>query len=199
MNRGTVRLSDLSRITGRTPEGIRSLQKREWTPWDEDIFSEATQRRYDSTHALGLVLQEMLAAQGLTAEFAAEVLRGDAHNLSRFFGEVEAGQAMTPRFVAVLSVALQDDFGVFWRPTLLAGMGTRDELANAFRAALDATGRTREAPKGTERQIGGPNVAVASINEAYRLLKSRAEAAGFAIDGRRILRLATDAQPEAEA
>lgn len=190
MTRNTVRLADLASITGRTRDAIRALQNTGATPWDDEAFPKQGYRRYDGLHALTLVLQEMLTAQGISASQAAEFVNAQLANVERFLNELQTGD-MTPRFVAAIYVAEEDDFGTQWLPVVYWGTGTADELMDAFAGELKATSKTVEkrGVAGTVRRIGGPHVSVAPISEAYRLLRHRAEAAGFMVDGRRIFRI----------
>jgi len=192
MTNYTVRLSDFASITGRSRDAIRGLQNTGSAPWDDDAFPEKGYRRYNGQHALALVIAEMLTAQGVNASDASEFVISQSGNIGRFLDEVEAGAGITPRFIAAIYVAEEDSFmGVRWTPTVYWGTGTADELQGAIIGAIDGVGREKTIRNGqsTIRQIGGPHVSVAPISEAYRLLRNRAEASGFIVDGRRIMRI----------
>lgn len=192
MTTHTVRLADLASITGRTRDAIRALQNTGATPWDDEAFPEQGYRRYDGFHALTLVLQEMLTMQGISASQAAEFVNAQMANVERFLKELQTGDII-PRFVAAVYVAEEDDLGTHWFPIVYWGTGTTDELMDTLAGVLKSTSATVEkrrfGKEVTVRQIGGPHVSVAPISEAYRLLRHRAEAAGFMVDGWRIFRI----------
>lgn len=191
----TVRLSPLSEITGRPVEAIRNIQKADNAPWYEEDFPESPQRRYSAYHALGLILAEMLMAQGCTVALSGEVLRAHKVALNLFLDEVENSNPITPRFVLALQTAIEDEWtGPRWESTILSGSGTMEEVQAYIAKALSRVGNVMTTRKGRtkERIIGGPWVATASIPEAYRLLKQRAKAAGYLIEGRDIFKIASD-------
>ena len=65
---------------------------------------------------------------------------------------------------------------------------------------MKAVGRESKTRNGRseERVITGPSIAIVSIPETYRLLRARAEAAGFVVDGRRIFKIEPDAEGDTE-
>lgn len=201
MTPGTVRLQALSDLTRRPREAIRNAQKLGAAPWDETEFDEAPQRRYDGFHALALVLTEGLMSQKVSMEQAGEFVRAHETPINLFLDEITKAQPVTPRFVLGLLRAVEDSwFGPRMEPMILYGTGTKDEVMRCIEGALDDVGETRETRDGKSevRVISGPQVAVVSIPEAYRLLRLRAEAAGFVVDGRRIFKIAKDVDGEAE-
>lgn len=188
----TVRLEPFAQITRHTKEAVRNRHKLGDTPWNDDEFGDTGQRRYSGYHALALVLSEIVIAQGCTVALAGEFLRAQAFVVNLFLDEIENGQTITPRFVLAMQSAVEDDAtGASWMPQFLAGMGTLGEVNGAIQDAIQQVGTVREARDGRSktRIIAGPWIALASIPEAYRLLKQRAEAVGFGIDGRRIYKL----------
>jgi len=180
-------MSDLAAITKRTRDSIRNMQNQDATPWDDDVFEKGKNRRYTGYHALTLVIAEMLAVQGLSAAQASEATFTQRSNIETFLDEIEAGAPITPRFVAMVSIAKADRSipGLHWTPTMYWGTGTAEELRNEITSHISDDMTTVS---------NGPHVAVASVASAYRILKGRAEAAGFLIDGRRILRLSQDSE-----
>ncbi|RRH68327.1 hypothetical protein [Falsigemmobacter faecalis] len=195
MTIGTVRLQALSDITRRPREAIRNAQKLGAAPWDEEEFTETSQRRYDGFHALALVLAEGLMAQKCSMELAGEFVRAHHEAISLFLHETTEGSLITPRFVLGLQRGIEDSlFGVSWMPVSMCSYGTEEEILSAIEAEIKAVSRVSEAHggHGKRRIISGPWIATVSIPEAYRLLKVRAEAAGFVVDGRRIYKIAKD-------
>lgn len=195
MKTGTVRLQALSDLTRRPREAIRNAQKTGAAPWDEAEFEDAPQRRYDGFHALALVLAEGLMAQKCSMELAGEFVRAHEAPINLFLSEVSEGGPITPRFVLALQRAVEDSWtGPMWEPVLLIGTGTEREVIDAIADEIKGVGHIRETRggKSERRVISGPWSAVVSIPEAYRLLRQRAEAAGFVVDGRRIFRIAKD-------
>jgi hypothetical protein len=180
-------MASLAAITGRTTGTIRKMQNEAATPWDDDLFEKGKNRRYTGYHALTLVIAEMLALQGLSAAQASEVTLIQRANIETFLDEIEAGGPITARFVACISRARTRDHPIFtglsWVPMMYWGYGTAEELRDVIASQItdDVTDLSN-----------GPHVAAAPMASAYRILKGRAEAAGFLIDGRRILRLAQD-------
>ena len=200
MKQHTVRLAALAEITSRSRDIIRSMQNKKETPWDDEEFEQGQQRRYSGYHAISLVLAEILAAQGCTAAEAAEFVRNHKLPITLFLDEVENSAAATSRFVLAMKIGVEDEWAGFqWQSYTLMGAGTEEEVSNAISRAISGVGRVRETRKGrtSERIVCGPWVAIASIPEAYRILRKRAENAGFLIDGRRIGRLAS-VEDEAE-
>lgn len=194
---GTVRLTALSDLTRRPREAIRNAQKAGAAPWDDTQFDEGTQRRYDAFHALGLLLAEALMAQKCSMDLAGEFVRAHALAINIFLDEVTAGVPIIPRFVLGMQRAVEDSWtGGGWEPVLLIGTGTLDEVQREICAVLSSVGNETVSRGGnsTKRIIGGPWIATVSIPEMYRLLKMRAEAAGFIVDGRRIFKVAKEEQ-----
>lgn len=201
MTPGTVRLQALSDLTRRPREAIRNAQRLGAAPWDETEFDEAPQRRYDGFHALALVLAEGLMIQKFSMDLAGDFVRAHKTPINLFLDEITKGQPVTPRFVLGLQRAVEDGwFGTRMEPMILYGTGTKDEVTRCIEGALEDVGKIRETRGGKSeaRVIAGPQVAVVSIPEAYRLLRLRAEAAGFVVDGRRIFKIAKDVDGEAE-
>lgn len=182
----TIFLSDLARIAGRTRDTVRNMQNRDGTPWDDSEFAEQPRRRYGVRHALALVVCEMLEAQHVAASAAADFVRSQQLPVEKFLADLRAG-APVPRFVVAAYVGEEIDGRVTWMQLHPAWMGTTDEVAGLFSDELTRTGRhttrRRFGEEVTARRVGGPRIAVASINEAFRLLTARAAAAGFLVDG----------------
>lgn len=191
MTFNTERQDVLAQITGRSVTAIRHMQAHGYTPWDDAEFAAGKHRRYSAQHATGLVVAEMLTKQGVTNEDAAEFVQAHSWHLNRFLDQIEQGEAVQQVFVAAFYEAVEDSLtGPRWIKVLPAG-GSAEEVQAGVASTLARIGQIRETRDGrsTERTIAGPHLAVASIPEAYRLLKQRAEAAGFGIDGRRIYKL----------
>lgn len=190
MTHNTERQEVVAQITGRSVASIRHMQAHRYAPWFDEEFETGKHRRYSAQHALALVLAEMLTKQGITAEDASEFVRHHTEHVVRFLGKTEQGEAAEPESVIALYEGIEDSLtGPRWQKSL--GFGGTDEVVQAvFASALARVGKTRERDNGrTLRNFGGTKLAVASIPEAYRVLKSRAKAAGFGIDGRRIYKL----------
>ncbi len=189
----TVRLAAFAQITRQSKDAVHNYQKHGDAPWSDDDFADEAQRRYSGFHALSIILAETLRAQGCSVSFSGQVVRAHAVAINLFLDEVETFQLPTPRFVLAMQNAIEDEWaGAIWRPTILVGLGTLAEVQDAITAALARVGAT-SATRGdrtTERVIGGPWVATASINEAYRLLCIRAKTAGYVVEGRNILKIA---------
>lgn len=193
---GTVRLQALSDLTRRPREAIRNAQKQGAAPWNEAEFEDAPQRRYDGFHALALVLAEGLMAQKCSMELAGEFVRAHELAINKFLDEVTEGHSITPRFVLALQRAVEDSWtGAMWESVILIGTGTEDEVIRTIEAEVRGVGRVRKTRDGRSecRVISGPWIATVSIPEAYRLLRQRAEVAGFVVDGRRIFKITKEA------
>ncbi|WP_017998243.1 hypothetical protein [Paracoccus sp. N5] len=201
MTTGTVRLEGLHHVTGRPKEALKNVIKTGNAPWDDSEFPEGQRRQYSTVHALGLVIAEALMAQGCTIQLAGEFVRAHALAIKLFLDEVSAGQSITPRFVLAMQRAVWDSWtGSTWEPVILVGTGTAQEVADAYAGALNAVGSERETRGGRSdrRIIGGPWAATVSIPEMYRLLRQRAEAKGYIVDGRNIHKIAAEDGDEAE-
>ena len=138
----------------------------------------------------------MLRKQGCTVSLAGEFTRAHKGAINLFLDDIEADRPAEPRFVLALQTCIEDSLaGTRWRPTLLIGTGTEEEIVRTFRAALQKAGATDKTRKGAteERMIGGPWVVCVPIGEAYRLLKQRAKVAGYVVDGRAIYKIAAQA------
>lgn len=180
----TVFLSDLARISGRTRDAIRNMQNRDGTPWDDADFADMPRRRYGVKHALSLILCELLEAQRITAPDAAKFVESQQSVVSKFLAQMADGEA-APRFVAAAYAGEEINGLVTWSPIFLAGYGTAEEITDLFSGELASTGREKNRVRlGEEivsRRVGGPLVAVASVQEAFRILTVRAAKAGFAM------------------
>ena len=178
----TVFLSDLARISGRTRDAIRNMQNRDGTPWDDDEFADQSRRRYGVKHALSLILCEFLESQRITATDAARFVKSQRSVVSRFLSDLAAGDA-TPRFVTAAYAGDEAEGRVIWTPIFLASYGTAEEVSDLFAGELGRIGsektRNKFGDEITVRRVGGPIVAVASMQEAFRILKIRAAMAGF--------------------
>jgi hypothetical protein len=197
MKPSTVRLTPLSAITRRPVEAIRNIQKSKDAPWYDEGFHDGAQRRYTGYEALALVLAESLMAQGCNVALAGEFVRAHQKAIDLFLDEVEGAHSITPRFVFALQMAIEDDWtGPNWIPTILLGTGTSDEVQDCYVMALNSVGRVRPTRDGrtTQRVIGGPWTATVSIPESYRLLRLRAKAAGYLVDGRSIFKISDEAE-----
>ena len=203
MSEFTVRLQDAANITQRSRESLRNGQKSADEPWYQDAFPEGQHRRYNGEHLLRLIIMEMLVKQGCEMALAAEFVRTQGKAVTLFLDEVENFQPITTRFVWAMQVADDDSWtGTRFTPYLHVGTGTRDELVAHFVSALDSIGKIAPTRDGQSeiRHIGGPWVAVASISEAYRLLKLRAANAKFLVDGIKVLPFAqAEGQNDVEA
>lgn len=192
MSEFTVRLQDAANITQRSRESLRNGQKSADEPWYQDAFPEGQHRRYNGEHLLRLIIMEMLVKQGCEMAIAAQFVRSQGDAISLFLAEIADFSQPLDRFVWVLQVAHEDEWtGPRWDPRLPSGSGTKEELLIAFTEAVEATGKISGSRDGRSkiRQIGGPSLSVASIPEAYRLLKHRAKAAQFLIEGDRVIQI----------
>jgi len=195
MDRHTVRLAALAEITGVSRDMIRSKQNRGFTPWDDSQFPDGQQRQYTAFHALTLILAEILSGQGIIAETAANCVRTQRAAVNAFLDEVEKGASVAPRFVYSMSVMVDcQRLGRRWIPQdYIGNTGLRHQINEQFNELLKSVGTVKEWSDGTTSQVvAGPDVALASIPEAYRILREMAEACGYVIDGRRIMKLATE-------
>ncbi|WP_323015994.1 hypothetical protein [Devosia sp.] len=202
MTSHTIRLDALHQITGRPKEALKNTIKNGNAPWDDSEFPEGQRRQYSAFHALTLVIAEGLMAQGCTIPLSAEFIRAHAQAINLFLDEVSAGKNITPRYVLALQRAVWDSWtGSQWEPVILFGTGTAKEVADAYAGTLSEVGTESETRDGRSerRTIGGPWAATVSIPEMYRLLRQRAEAKGYLVDGRNIHKVADEAQDEAEA
>ena len=193
MTPGTVRLQAVAEITWRPKESIRNMQVQGIAPWPDDADRDAAQRRYDGAKALALVVVDSLIKQGMSLEVAGECVRDHHGVISLFLDEVENHQFPTPRFVSHIALPVEDSLaGVAWEPVIVAGGdGTADELTEIIKGALAGASKivaTRDG-RTAKRHLGGLHVASVSIPEAYRLLRVRAKAQGYVVDGRAILKL----------
>jgi hypothetical protein len=183
----TVTLGDLAAITGRPRDTIRNMQNRDGTPWDDDALKTGGIRRYAVDQALALIVCEMLEQQGFKVSDAAQFVRTQTRALVLFLDNLPLGDEADARFVIALRVAVEDSqIGVSWQNQFLVGYGTHDEIADHIAGALDRVGSEVRGGTSRRRTIGGPHIGVAPVAEAYRLLRARAESAGFRIDGRDI-------------
>ena len=197
----TVRLDVLAKINGRfTREAIREMQKAETTPWDDAGFPEDGYRRYDGSHALSLVLLDMLTArepegkfQGISVADSAETVVMAQHLIGKFLDAIEDHHQGPHLFVWRLSLLIEDSLtGVYWRREE-GTEGTAEEIAHTVQRSLEQAVQVRTDESGrTKRLIGGPYLSVASITEAYRLLQHRARQAGYVVIGRSICRPSFD-------
>jgi hypothetical protein len=205
--KNTVRASDLAAILEhKSVATIQNPEKNGCAPYLNEEFEEGAQRRYNAEHGTKLVLVESLRAQGATVEHAGRVVRNNDRAIKKFFDEVTADLPVTPRFVLAMKVMVEDTItGTAWHNHDLHGYGTEAEVCEAIASEVKRIGIVREVnspnrdpalPKRLERYVGGPWVVVQSIPEAYRLLKARAKAKGYIIDGRAIYKIAPGAKTE---
>ena len=194
-----IRLAELATITGRTRESIRNITKARHTPWDESVFGDAGQRRYDGGHALALVVMEMLTEQGFRLREAAEAVATHKKVLAAFLDEVEASDnpaGCAERFVAGMRVCEEDDqTGRLWYPFFSFAGGDAEGILHAVSQQIARTGETSlsHGGKRLNRRIGGPHLAIAPVKECYLILRDRASRAGYEIVGRNIQKEAPEA------
>lgn len=134
-------------------------------------------------------------AQKCSMELSGEFVRAHSAAIDLFLNEVSESRLVTPRFVLALQRAVEDTWtGPSWEPVILIGTGTESEVIEAIADEIKGVGLARQTRGGASerRVISGPWSAVVSIPEAYRLLRQRAEAAGYVVDGRRIFKIAKD-------
>lgn len=186
-----VGFSPLGTITGRTPDQLKNMGRLPTPPWEDDEFQEGKRRQYDASHALRLILMETLTEQGASMSGAAEAVSYQASAIARFLAAVEAHEPLPALFVGHLRYKSEDRTGARWTSRSM-GLTTAEEISEAVAGVLSAMGTTTTG-RIPERIVAGPSLAVASIGEGYRLLKERAAAAGYAVDGRSILRVVADA------
>lgn len=205
MTTGTVRLQAFADLTGRSRETIRNAQKAHAEPWSERDFAKgAAQRQYTGFHALAEVLKEGLMAQNCSSQAAGFQVRIQASAIRAFLKEITEDLPVTQRFVIALQVGVEDDWlGPVWRQSVLGGYGTTEEMLDFITAEINRMGTISETRNGktSERVICGPSIAMASIPEAYRLLRLRARNAGYRVEGYQIYKIATDtddSEPEQE-
>lgn len=200
MSNITVRQDVLSEITGCSVASIRHKQAHDYTPWPDGEFEEGKHRRYDGRHAVTIVLADQIAAQGVSNADASEFVRAHAARVNAFLDQIERGEVPEPVFVAAFYEAEEDSLtnGIRWTMVAPAG-GTAEELVASVARCLSRVGQDRTTRKGrtVERTVAGPRVAVASVGEAYRVVKARAEVAGYGIEGRRFYQLPEAARTEA--
>lgn len=181
----TIRLSDLAAITGTTRDAIRDAQRLARTPWDEEEFSDAKQRRFGGAHALAMILLEMLAAQGFVLADAAEHVRTQMGVIRRFLDDAAYGSAQDAVLVAARVPVFDSLTGARWVNHVSTEWGAAEDIGGWVTEQIGKIGRvvTTRDGNSTVRTIGGPHLAVASVAEAYRTLKARAEQAGYIVDG----------------
>lgn len=188
----TVRLAAFSELTHQTKEVVRNRQKLEQTPWDETAFKGEGQRRYNGLNALQIIIQEMLINQGITPALAGECCRDQSAVIEAFLSAARVGKADQSTVVAALVVLEWDSFTqqVTKTPATSCGSGSSAEWAQSVASHIGRIGIDRETRRGrsTERTVAVQFNAV-SVGEAYNQLLSRAELAGYAIHGLRILPL----------
>lgn len=186
-----VRLAEFSAITGRPRETIRNMTKADTLPWQDDAPGDGAQRRYDGFHALAMVATEILHTQGYSMAQAAEFVLSQQRLLSIFLAGIDEDAVPAALFVTAFSYPEEDSWtGFHWVPSL-GGGGYSEDIIDRLTKDLDRVGETYETRKGrsTSRIVGGPHVATVFLPEAYRLLRQRAKAAGYLVDGSRIIRL----------
>lgn len=198
----TVRASTLAAIMGHnTAAPIQNPEKSGDAPYCDDDFGKGLQKHFTGAHALKIMLVEGLRAQGCSVALAGERVRAHASPVKMFLDEIEADKPITQRFVLAMQTAAEDSLtGVTrWWPSIVPETGTQDEVIETFASAVRQIGTISLARKGLteERKVCGPWAAIQSIPEAYRLLRQRARAKGYVIDGRSINKV-TDESEQAE-
>lgn len=196
----TVRIGSIAAIVGITKDPLNNQLRDKTQPWPDDFNGEG-QRRFDGTHAVALVLQEMLRNQGFSVAVAGEFVRGRSGLIADFLDEVEAGRAPKKRFVMAAMRAVEDSWlGARAEQVWGAHSGDLEEVLDCVRSVAESVGRETETRKDATgkarsvmRIIGGPLIALAEVGEAYRLVQMRALAAGFAVDGRAIAKIEANA------
>lgn len=186
----SVRLGELAEITGRPRETIRNMTKAAQLPWGHDLTADGRHRRFNAEHALALVVQDLFLMQGLSLAGAAEAVRAVYHTVEDFMDAEEAARPARHAVIATVTHAEEDSTtGLRWYVHHVAG--SADDIADVLRRRMLGAGRVEETRGGraTERNLGLVRVASVNLREAFRVLGQRAEAAGFRIDGRRIVKI----------
>ena len=193
----TIRASTLASILGHnTSAPIQNPERTADAPYTDEDFGDGAQRRYSGEHALKLMVVECLRAQGCSVASAGEFVRCHATPIKMFLDEIEADKPVTQRFVLAMQTLHEDTLGSHWFATILAGTGTEAEIIRTIAAAMQKVGTITKIYNGKheERAVGGPWVAMQSIPEAYRLLRQRARAKGYVIDGRSINKITNETE-----
>ncbi len=194
----TVRVAHLASITGWTREAIRNMSRDGAAPWCENDFPDGQHRQFSGEHALALVIQSVLIEQGLTAFVAGEAVRTQIAAIRAALDAADGGADLPKTLVALVQVCEEHEVsGICWMPILRTGGYEPDELVEEVRRRLAGNGRVSRQGKHLVRQVAGPRVASVPISEAYLILCARARRAGYAIQGRNIVR--SDSLPEADA
>ena len=187
-----VRLSAFAEITRHTRDMIRNRENKGDAPW-RDAAPDGGQRRYNAFHGTALILSEMLTAQGVSLADAGVCVRTQEAALSAVFKAINEGRP-EDRFVTAMYDCEEDPIaGPRWILTPYSlGAGTAEEIAAAVASSLGKVGQDlyMTSRYGPARRIGGPHLSVASVLEAYRLLKIRAKEAGYIVDGLDIHKIA---------
>lgn len=191
-----VSLKGLVEVIGGTltEDAIMNAKKQDRDFWPDREFPEGKHRRYNGFHGLCLVIVDMLIKQGLRMSDAAEIVRHQGNVIRAYLTAIATHQPPEQLFVTSFSVCKeQSDLGPKWDRIALSTSGTAEAIMDAMRASLENTGHVFDTGRRTIRQIGGPHVSIAPVGEAYRLLKQRAELAGYMVDGFNIHKIASEA------
>jgi len=194
----TVKLQELADASGRSRNIIRNRQNKRDQPWLEEGREDGERRSYSALHALCLVIDELLVKQGFQAAQAAECIRAQEPNIRLSLDEIAQAREPEPRVVAAIAELVEDSWtGLRFDLQPYFGDGTVEAVQTVIANRLAGMGRIVQTRGGrsTERKVGGPQLAVVSILEAYRIAQERAQAAGFQIEGYAITRVAGDKEP----
>lgn len=195
-----VRLSEFCKIIRKERETFRAVEARGQSPLRDKDPTEK-QRTFDGADGLEWIVFEMLEKSLIPQAGAASFVRTQRLTITRFLDAIEANRPAPQTFVAACYIATEDSKrGVNFKEAYIADTGSADEILRSFEADLSNAGRVINIPDDnrTERYLGVTHITTVSIPEAYRLLKLRAETAGYVVDGRRILKLDTTTETEGD-
>lgn len=190
-----LKQEDLAAITKVAVPSIRHMQAHSYTPWDDAEFEAQKHRRYNTAHALALMVANMLRMMGLSLPVACEVVNNQFHVIGNFLDKIEAGEDCPPLMIARIGY-LEEDSVVGLRPmtNFNVGAGTEEEVFARFQKLFFSVGTTEKSDtrNRTMRQVSGPFCSIVSLPEAYRSLCLAAKAAGFVVNGRDTARIEDD-------
>jgi hypothetical protein len=179
----TVGFSDMAAITGRTLDQLKGFGR--FTPplWDDSDFEAGKRRRYDASHALAVVLVEVLTARGEPMASAVRTVSDQRGVIEAFFSDMSV-----PRFVMTMATVIKRPGGPrSFEEQAFAWYGTPDEVADQIKGALAQAVRYHHTGHGAA--VSAIYAQIASVGDAYDLLRERARVAGYRIEGRNILQI----------
>lgn len=194
---GRIRLSDFVAIFGQKRDAFRAMVAIGHDPFPTPKIEEK-QRTWTGADALAYELFLAMIEDGTEHAVAGHAVKGSMA-VQEFNRRLKAGESVNSLCLGYMVEANNDPIFGF---TLVPGPfhADADEISGYLTAAIDKIGKTfrRTARPADSTRLGPRHLSVVPVWPAYMKAKARCAAAGFVLDGDKILRTTPETPEGAE-